>query len=121
LELESAPATWLDLRPALTDTIQTTHTLARPTATMALTILSAECLSAPAPGSTAGDIAIMDGPMPADSQDLAALQDAILRDVVLRDVVERLGTASQDAAQSHVEGFMAEASTVADHEAAVSH
>ena len=99
MELESAPATWLALRPALTDIIQTIRMLARPTATMVLTISSAESLSAPAPGTTAGDIPIMDGPMLADLQDLAASRDVVLKgevslDMVLKDILQRQGTAS---------------------------
>jgi len=110
LELESAPATWPVPRLALTDTTLTIRTLARPTATMALTISSAEASSAPAPGSPAGDLHTMDGPTPADLQDLAALTDvasqgAVLQDMALRDMLLRLAMASQDTARlRHAEG-----------------
>ncbi len=86
MELESALAMWLARQLALTAITPTIRTLARPTATMALTISSVESSSAQAPGITAGDIHIMDGPTRARLQDLAALRDVVLQDVVMRGV-----------------------------------
>jgi hypothetical protein len=95
---------WLGRQLALTVITPIIRMLAHPTGTTVRAGSRAESLSAQARGTTAGDMDIMDGPMPADLWDLAAMWD-----VALRDVAERLGTASQDTAPSR-----AEASTVAD-------
>ena len=62
LELESA---WLARPSALTAITRTIRMLARPTVTMVRAGSLAGSLSAQAPGTTAGDIRIMDAPTPA--------------------------------------------------------
>ena len=103
-----ARAMWLARQLALTAITLIIRMLAHPTATMALTGLPAESLSARARGTTAGDMDIMDTPMLAD-----------LWDTALRDAVQRLGTALWDAAPSPlVEGSTVVDSMVADSAAA---
>src|SRR6266852_1683325 len=104
-ESASAPApamaTWLDRRFALTAITRTIRILAHPTATMARAGSRTGSLSAQAPGTTDGDIHIMDAPTVAAL--MADLRDADLRDADLRGVVLR-GTASKGAAGARSSG-----------------
>src|SRR6266849_5914956 len=108
-ESASAPApamaTWLDRRFALTAITRTIRILAHPTATMARAGSRTGSLSAQAPGTTDGDIHIMDAPTVAAL--MADLRDADLRGVVLR------GTASKGTvgARSSGEGSAVAANT----------
>src|SRR5580658_3782910 len=90
----AASALWLALRCALTAITPTLRMVARPMATTGLAGSLVASLSALAPGTTAGDIHIMAGPM------LAALR-----------VVVRLGAASLHAVRSQAR---AAGSTVGD-------
>src|SRR5450755_2849312 len=87
----ASAATWLGRRSALTAITRTIRMVARPMATTVRVGSRTGSLSAPAPGTTAGDIHIT----------AAALRDVVLSDATtdaaMRDAVRRFGAASKDA------------------------
>src|ERR1039457_3913880 len=96
---------WLARRFALTAITRTIRMLARPMATTVRAILRTGSLSAQGPGTTAGDVRIMNAATVAALT--ADLRDAVLRDMV-RGMVRWLGVASKGAVRSRAtaEGSM---------------